>query len=215
MNKIVSKPVCLLLALALVFSLAAVVLTFAPPSVASAQGAGMVCQTSLIDYTGYGANTTHNFSVPTGATGGYVLVEFRGDFEGWSYNWDWEEDDFIEVYIDGDYIGRDQGHWDECSENWTAATWALSSAQVSGWAADATVSVMVQNSADVDDFCTEEEDDTYNQHRVTLCYTEPEGPPVGGEAYPVSRISVLAPWIAIAAVLAGGIGWYVLRRRRT
>ena len=348
MNKIVSKPVCLLLALALVFSLAAVVLTFAPPSVASAQDDGMVfCQTSVANYTdtGWGANTTHNFSVPTGATGGYVLVEFRGDFEGWSYNWDWEEDDFIEVYIDGDYIGRDrghwddcderwteatwsltaeqmsdwaadgmisvrvansedvddecepdqhrvtlcyttalpvtcdeslisytgngtatihnfsvpsgatalayvvvefrgdfdtwsydwdweedefievyidgdyigrdQGHWDECSENWTAATWALSAAQVSGWAADGMISVTVENSEAVDNFCTEEEDDTYNQHRVTLCYTEPEGPPVGGEAYPLSRISVLAPWIAVGVVLAGGIAWYVLRRRRT
>jgi hypothetical protein len=39
-------------------------------------------------------------------------------------------------------------------------------------------------------------------------------PPVGGEAYPVSRISVLAPWIAVAVLLAGGTSWYVLRRRR-
>jgi len=39
-------------------------------------------------------------------------------------------------------------------------------------------------------------------------------PPVGGEAYPVSRFPVLAPWIALAVVLAGGAIWYVLRRRR-
>jgi hypothetical protein len=39
-------------------------------------------------------------------------------------------------------------------------------------------------------------------------------PPVGGEAYPVSRISVLAPWIAVAVVLAGGLSWYILRRRK-
>jgi hypothetical protein len=39
-------------------------------------------------------------------------------------------------------------------------------------------------------------------------------PPVGGEAYPVSRIPVLAPWIAVGVILAGGISWYVLRRRR-
>ena len=38
-------------------------------------------------------------------------------------------------------------------------------------------------------------------------------PPVGGEAYPVSKASLLAPWIAGALVLAGGISWYVLRRR--
>jgi hypothetical protein len=39
-------------------------------------------------------------------------------------------------------------------------------------------------------------------------------PPVGGEAYPVSKASLLAPWIALGVVLAGGISWYVLRRRR-
>jgi hypothetical protein len=39
-------------------------------------------------------------------------------------------------------------------------------------------------------------------------------PPVGGEAYPVSRVSLLAPWITVGLVLAGGISWYVLRRRR-
>ena len=42
----------------------------------------------------------------------------------------------------------------------------------------------------------------------------PEPPPVGGEAYPVSKASLLAPWIALGVVLAGGITWYVLRRRK-
>jgi hypothetical protein len=42
----------------------------------------------------------------------------------------------------------------------------------------------------------------------------PEVPPVGGEAYPVDRASLLAPWIGVGVVLAGGISWYVLRRRR-
>jgi hypothetical protein len=37
---------------------------------------------------------------------------------------------------------------------------------------------------------------------------------VGGEAYPVNRISVLAPWIAVAAAVAVGAGVLVLRRRR-
>ena len=31
----------------------------------------------------------------------------------------------------------------------------------------------------------------------------PEPPPVGGEAYPASKASLLAPWIAVGAVLAG------------
>jgi hypothetical protein len=42
----------------------------------------------------------------------------------------------------------------------------------------------------------------------------PEPPPVGGEAYPVSKASLLAPWIAVGVVLAGGISWHVLRRRK-
>jgi hypothetical protein len=39
--------------------------------------------------------------------------------------------------------------------------------------------------------------------------------PVGGEAYPVSTASVLAPWIVVGALLACGGGWYVLRRRKS
>jgi hypothetical protein len=39
-------------------------------------------------------------------------------------------------------------------------------------------------------------------------------PPVGGEAYPVDKTSLLAPWIAVAAIFAGGLICYVLRRRR-
>jgi len=42
----------------------------------------------------------------------------------------------------------------------------------------------------------------------------PEPPPVGGEASPVKRISLLAPWIAVGVILAGGLSWYVLRRRK-
>ncbi len=40
-------------------------------------------------------------------------------------------------------------------------------------------------------------------------------PPVGGEAYPVSRISVLAPWIVVAVAVMVGAGVFVLRRRRS
>jgi hypothetical protein len=41
-----------------------------------------------------------------------------------------------------------------------------------------------------------------------------EPPPVGGESYPVNKVSLLAPWIAVAVLLAGGTSWFVLRRRR-
>ena len=41
-----------------------------------------------------------------------------------------------------------------------------------------------------------------------------EPPPVGGEAYPVDKISLLAPWITVGVLLAGGVSWYILRRRR-
>ena len=51
---------------------------------------------------------------------------------------------------------------------------------------------------------------------VKICYSTPAAPivGVGGEAYPVKRISILAPWIGLAALLAGGISWFALRRRK-
>ena len=39
-------------------------------------------------------------------------------------------------------------------------------------------------------------------------------PPVGGEAYPVSKASLMAPWIAVGVLVAGGTSWYVWKRRR-
>jgi hypothetical protein len=42
----------------------------------------------------------------------------------------------------------------------------------------------------------------------------PPPPPVGGQAYPVNKPYLLAPWIALGVVLAGGISWYVLKRRK-
>ena len=63
---------------------------------------------------------------------------------------------------------------------------------------------------------------------VSICYPDwwhveevavdiivtPEPPPVGGEAYPVSKASLLAHWIAVGVLVVGGTGWYILRRRR-
>ena len=51
---------------------------------------------------------------------------------------------------------------------------------------------------------------------VKICgdILQPHVAPVAGEAYPVNKTSLLAPWIAVAVVVAGGISWYVLRRRK-
>ncbi len=38
-------------------------------------------------------------------------------------------------------------------------------------------------------------------------------PPVGGELYPVDKLSILAPWLALAFLLALGSGFVVMRRR--
>jgi len=37
---------------------------------------------------------------------------------------------------------------------------------------------------------------------------------VGGTAYPPDKLAILWPWIGLAVLLAGGITWLVLRRRR-
>lgn len=39
-------------------------------------------------------------------------------------------------------------------------------------------------------------------------------PPVGGELFPVNKLSVLAPWLALALLLALGGGFVVMRRRQ-
>ncbi len=45
-------------------------------------------------------------------------------------------------------------------------------------------------------------------------YISPAGG-VGGEAYPVNKLAILLPWIGlIAAIIAGGMGWFMLRRRK-
>jgi len=52
---------------------------------------------------------------------------------------------------------------------------------------------------------------------VEICGAVSEPEPVvgvGGEAYPVNKISLLVPWIAVAVLLAGGISCYASRRRR-
>ncbi len=47
-----------------------------------------------------------------------------------------------------------------------------------------------------------------------VSFAPPTPPSVGGEAYPVNKISLLAPWIAVGVFLGGSISWYVLRRRK-
>jgi len=42
----------------------------------------------------------------------------------------------------------------------------------------------------------------------------PPPPPVGGEVYPVNKVSLLAPWLGLALLLAAGGGILVMRRRR-
>lgn len=53
---------------------------------------------------------------------------------------------------------------------------------------------------------------------VTAQFTEEAAPAppagVGGTAYPPNKLMVLAPWIGFLGLLAGGITWLVLRRRR-
>ena len=52
------------------------------------------------------------------------------------------------------------------------------------------------------------------QSKVDYITISEPPPPVGGEAYPVSKASILARWVAVAALLADGAGWLALRRRR-
>ena len=73
---------------------------------------------------------------------------------------------------------------------------------------DESVLTELQASDDVrDDFW--EEEDEWNR------WVEVEWglPPVGGELYPVNKLSILAPWLGLALLLALGGGFVVVRRR--
>jgi hypothetical protein len=56
--------------------------------------------------------------------------------------------------------------------------------------------------------------DSRNGFRLAECPDEEEPPvdAVGGEAYPVSKIAILAPWIAMVMLIAAG-AFYLVRRR--
>ena len=43
--------------------------------------------------------------------------------------------------------------------------------------------------------------------------TPPPAPAVGGEVYPVNKIALVAPWITLTAIIAGGIGILLIRRK--
>jgi len=47
---------------------------------------------------------------------------------------------------------------------------------------------------------------------VTLTFVDHQ-PGVGGNAQPINKVGVLAPWISLALLLIGGTTWFALRRR--
>jgi len=48
--------------------------------------------------------------------------------------------------------------------------------------------------------------------KVTLTFVDHQ-PGVGGNAQPINKVGVLAPWITLALLLIGGTTWFALRRR--
>jgi hypothetical protein len=53
------------------------------------------------------------------------------------------------------------------------------------------------------------EDNHFRVYGTDYC---PQPPSVGGEAYPINRLSLITPWIALAAVVAA-VSFYMFRRR--
>jgi MprA protease rhombosortase-interaction domain-containing protein len=49
---------------------------------------------------------------------------------------------------------------------------------------------------------------------VTLTFVD-KTTKVGGEAHPINRVGILAPWLGLALLLIGGATWFALRRRTT
>jgi len=55
-------------------------------------------------------------------------------------------------------------------------------------------------------------DDVYGLGERSAQINQPP-PPVGGEAFPISRLSILAPWIVLGAAIMAGAAIFIRRRR--
>jgi len=55
-------------------------------------------------------------------------------------------------------------------------------------------------------------DDVYVSVESNTRVTQLPPPPVGGQAFPVSKLSILVPWIALGAAIIAGAGIFVRRR---
>jgi len=119
-------------------------------------------------YTTSGAATTHALAVSTDVSGGAEIeLEVNGDYG-----------DFVEVatvYVEGVRLGEFGRLGTDCTSG--RATFPISAAVFAAVVADGVAQVVVQNSADVDVFCSE------NRHTVTLRYSAAPDPLAFGDVF--------------------------------
>jgi hypothetical protein len=113
---------------------------------------------SVSDYRGSGAATNHVFVLPsTPFAGGTVIVDADGDFGASS--------EYATVSAEGYGLGEVGRVGSDCSV--ASETFAITPATMATLASDGEVSVMVDNSYAVDDFCS------VNRHTVQFGYDSP------------------------------------------
>lgn len=142
------------------------------------------------------------------------------------------DDFFRAVYADGDYIYAAGETWSGEQESSDALLVKFTSSLPSGSYTDCGFTFQDSGLTLADSGLTLADSGlaladsglTLNDSGLTLAdsaltlevcpiYISPAGG-VGGETYPVNKLAILASWIALAALLAGGIGWFMLRRRK-
>ena len=142
------------------------------------------------------------------------------------------EERFRSVYADGDYIYAAGETWSGEQESSDALLVKFTSSLPSGSYTDCGFTFQDSGLTLADSGLTLADSGlaladsglTLNDSGLTLAdsaltlevcpiYISPAGG-VGGETYPVNKLAILASWIALAALLAGGIGWFMLRRRK-
>jgi len=151
-------------------------------------------------------------------------VASAGDVNGDGY------DDFlIGAHHDGDggthagqtylILGSAAADWgmDFDLSNADASFWGEDSGDDSGFSVACAGDV---NGDGGDDFLIgapgdEDGGDPYAGQTYLWLGTPPPPPPVGGTVYPVNKLAILAPWIAIGAAIIAGASVLMLRRRRT